>query len=194
MNRIDEIRKFYSNDYILIEIEDNDTLFLFRTTDKDVYYRRCNGNESHLCVIPISFFRRNSRLKVMKIQDQKKWWRFFDRFYPTEFDFTVSQYIIFMESNIWTKVTSKKFYSFDHTKHALNCEDPFLLNHVPIISDEEDLVCASCGASIDLEWYPWSTYKTNELYSMWENWQNDYYMEWIPEEVLQDIIPLLGFL
>jgi hypothetical protein len=89
---------------------------------------------------------------------------------------------------IWPHLKSlqDKGYLIDHTIHLPSCACSDTFSELPKYPNQ----CASCGSRIDLEFIPNLNQRTLNVWSIWEELNNTFYIEWIPQEVLEDIIAL----
>jgi hypothetical protein len=79
------------------------------------------------------------------------------------------------------------FILTDHTKHLKTNCNKFLFQ-MKSCDDFNDIVCLSCGASIDMEWHLDQYYIVKEIWSIWEPNTISFFFQWIPEEVIMDIV------
>jgi hypothetical protein len=155
------------------------------------YHHTYHQYETEGYILPILFFRKNGLstddFRASLIGQYKKWQQ--KEFLP-----------------LWQNAKSNPYYSFDHTIHHVDCDDKKMIHHVPHIGISLDLCCSSCRATVDIEWYPFSTWQNELLWSIWElkegkeeEEDNDKmmmkekyksYIQWLPEELLKEIIDL----
>jgi hypothetical protein len=205
IHHIHRMRQYYSSDYIPLSLSKNNNghlfMYFFRSDMetiffRKIYFRKRNkkgfiyyfGNDerqigSELYYMPISLFRNTWQLndndRYTVLMRYEKWQR--KEFLP-----------------LWRLAKSNPYYSFDHTIHHEDCDDKEMMDHVPIITaaNPNILCCYSCRAIVDLEWYPCSTFSNETIWSMWElnscpiQEAYHFYIQWLPEELLQDIIEI----
>lgn len=103
------------------------------------------------------------------------------------------------DNDLWTELKTKYwFILIDATEHISTCTDKDLLQ-LPLVT-KSDLVCSQCGASVDIHWQ-WKMFQTNRIpkytrkcrtiWRMWNGFNNTSLIEWIPEEVLKDILEVV---
>lgn len=181
-NWIDQMRCHYSPNYIVVESTSIDKVYLYRSDKKSIYFRFMNKYWStDLYYLPISFFHLEKR-------KQFEWTHY------EHYSYALSKLRDTTFQNLWHKVKSASIYCNDQTVHLDDCTDKNLLIAPIIFKSYTDLICSTCGTSVDIEWIPMCTFRTNILWKLWcFSTDNScyYFIEWFPEEVLKDIIYLI---
>jgi hypothetical protein len=110
----------------------------------------------------------------------------------------------FIFHDIWPHLESMQpFWFQDHTKHYDRiCKGIFF--DFPILNEnQDDLICASCGASIDLSWrldiartkheqfQQVIEQRRNKIWKIWLSMNNNSFIEWLPEELVEAILEIL---
>jgi hypothetical protein len=119
-------------------------------------------------------------------------------------------------NHIWKIIWNNKIlYEYciqnDQTKHHPNCDLEQWKNVLPSPVKNNNIVCYSCGASVDIQWRKGISQKDFEEFkrlklnistsrNLWtlvfdsnneKSFGYNFFIQWIPEEVLQDIFDLL---
>jgi hypothetical protein len=100
----------------------------------------------------------------------------------------------------YLKPFSSYLFLEDRTKHTSSelSSSSCLFQKPPVyVREKNDLKCGFCGASIDLTWRDIINQKDYEdfrmseiIWNIWNENNNNNYLEWIPEEVLECILLL----
>jgi len=96
---------------------------------------------------------------------------------------------------IWKHLEPFSDYCFlqDNTLHTFeNCN---FFQKIPIVSeDNQDLLCGNCFASLDIQWRKrmnvYNFKRFQNIHELWECLHFDSYVQFVPKEVLLDILAL----
>jgi hypothetical protein len=98
-------------------------------------------------------------------------------------------------SRFWRELKQYSDYITDLTKHSIHCtnEDIFSNFFITELATKR-LYCTSCVNRLFIKFEPNMNKKTLEVWSLWSLADSNtisYYFQWIPEEVLTDILMLI---
>jgi hypothetical protein len=188
-------------DYVVIKEnnnkESNDEMYFFKSNNDQIYVIILAWEFSSFGItlysFPMNIFQEKERrllsfqIATRRIEGRKRW----TTMWTVRRNRTTKKNSRW--SNMWKYLkenNGKLFYHFqDKTIHEENCKDPNL-TILPFIKDDWNLVCSYCEASVDIEWFRNITFRNriiwNDLWTL-----EDFYIYWIPEEVLQSIMEMI---
>jgi hypothetical protein len=161
--------------------KDADSLFLFaeeNSIDATVLVYFFHTTRTHVRLLTIRVWK--------KTKKSKKCWAFSCSLKGSLIGYETSNL-----RTCWIHLHSYSNHITDHTKHRIDCTNDNIFSDIEIFSyfATGKIHCLSCMVPLDIEFEPNVNRKTIEVWSLWT--LEDSYIQWIPEEVLVDILLLL---
>jgi hypothetical protein len=148
------------------------TVWFFRTTKNQIHIIALN--------ILIRYINRNNYYGYGKFQRH-----FYDMKTNSHFSYGITKSSSTLQLSTfpqcWPCFKMYEMYILNKTRHRLHCT-----SHEDDIFSKQYLCCMYCGAPLEIEFLPNLNRITMEVWSLWQ--ERSSLIEWIPEEVLKDIL------